>query len=68
MAATYAFDAFSSLDGYGSTNEGWGKEGSELLKHRLASLRRGAADGFLGPTSIGSSFLAPPADPEGHGD
>ena len=41
MSATYTFDVFSSLDGYGS-HEGdwggyWGKQGPELLEHRLAS-------------------------------
>jgi dihydrofolate reductase len=40
MTATYTFDVFSSLDGYGS-NSGtwggyWGKQGRELLDHRLA--------------------------------
>ena len=40
MTATYTFDVFSSLDGYGS-NRGdwggyWGKQGPELLDHRLA--------------------------------
>jgi len=40
MTATYTFDVFSSLDGYGS-NTGewggyWGKQGPELLEHRLA--------------------------------
>jgi len=40
MTATYTFDVFSSLDGYGS-NSGdwggyWGKQGPELLDHRLA--------------------------------
>jgi dihydrofolate reductase len=43
MAATYTFDVFSSLDGYGSYGgDGdwggyWGKQGPELLEHRLAS-------------------------------
>lgn len=43
MAATYTFDIFSTLDGYGSYGpEGdwggyWGKQGSELLDRRLAS-------------------------------
>ena len=43
MTATYTFDVFSSLDGYGScSDEGdwggyWGKQGPELLEHRLAS-------------------------------
>ena len=38
--ATYTFDVFSSLDGYGSPNGDWGgywgKQGPELLDHRLA--------------------------------
>jgi dihydrofolate reductase len=40
MTATYTFDVFSSLDGYGShTGEWggyWGKQGPDLLDHRLA--------------------------------
>jgi dihydrofolate reductase len=42
MTATYTFDVFSSLDGYGSVSEGadwggyWGKQGPELLDHRLS--------------------------------
>jgi dihydrofolate reductase len=42
MTATYTFDIFSTLDGYGSyTSEGdwggyWGKQGPEWLEHRLA--------------------------------
>src|SRR3954454_4451506 len=40
MTATYTFDVFSSLDGYGSASAGWsgywGKQGPELLDHRLA--------------------------------
>jgi dihydrofolate reductase len=42
MTATYTFDVFSSLDGFGSpsldSNWGgyWGKQGPELLDHRLA--------------------------------
>ena len=40
MTATYTFDVFSSLDGYGahSGNWGayWGKQGPELLDHRLS--------------------------------
>ena len=41
MAATYTFDVFSSLDGYGGVSSGdwggyWGKQGPELLDHRLA--------------------------------
>jgi dihydrofolate reductase len=41
MTATYTFDVFSSLDGYGSHSGDWGgywgKQGPELLDHRLAS-------------------------------
>ena len=40
MTATYTFDVFSSLDGFGSVSSGWGgywgKQGPELLEHRLA--------------------------------
>jgi dihydrofolate reductase len=42
MTATYTFDVFASLDGYGSYNERgdwggfWGKQGPEFLDHRLA--------------------------------
>jgi dihydrofolate reductase len=40
MAATYTFDVFSSLDGYGAAGADWtgywGKQGPELLDHRLA--------------------------------
>src|SRR4029079_12935705 len=40
MSATYTFDIFSSLDGFGSASGGdwggyWGKQGPELLDHRL---------------------------------
>ena len=43
MTATYTFDVFSSLDGYGSYGPPgdwggyWGKQGPELLGHRLDS-------------------------------
>jgi dihydrofolate reductase len=41
MTATYTFDVFSSLDGYGAASANWtgywGKQGPELLDHRLAS-------------------------------
>ena len=43
MTATYTFDVFSSLDGFGSYDAKigdwggyWGKQGPELLNHRLA--------------------------------
>jgi len=41
MTATYTFDVFSSLDGFGSVSANanwggyWGKQGPELLDHRL---------------------------------
>ena len=44
MTATYTWDVFCTLDGYGSYSEGaadwggyWGKQGPELLEHRLGS-------------------------------
>jgi len=40
MTATYTFDVFSSLDGYAAASDDWtgywGKQGPELLDHRLA--------------------------------
>ncbi|MFG3257521.1 dihydrofolate reductase family protein [Streptomyces sp. NPDC048172] len=40
MTATYTFDVFSSLDGYGTAGGDWtgywGKQGPELLDHRLS--------------------------------
>ena len=41
MTATYTFDIFSSLDGFGSYDGGnwggyWGKQGPEFLDRRLA--------------------------------
>jgi dihydrofolate reductase len=42
MSATYTFDVFASLDGYGSYGPDgdwggyWGKQGPELLEHRLS--------------------------------
>jgi dihydrofolate reductase len=39
MTATYTFDVFSSVDGYGAAGADWtgywGKQGPELLDHRL---------------------------------
>jgi dihydrofolate reductase len=40
MTATYTFDVFSSLDGFGGVSGGdwrgyWGKQGPELLDHRF---------------------------------
>ena len=44
MTATYTFDVFTSLDGFGGVSGGdwggyWGKQGPELLDHRLALYR-----------------------------
>ncbi|MFY1691207.1 dihydrofolate reductase family protein [Plantactinospora sp. WMMB782] len=40
MTTTYTFDVFASLDGFGTTSGDWGgywgKQGPELLEHRLA--------------------------------
>jgi dihydrofolate reductase len=40
ITATYTFDVFSSLDGYGAASGDWtgywGKQGPQLLDHRLA--------------------------------
>src|ERR1700733_14496048 len=40
MTATYTFDVFSSLDGFGAAGGDWGgywgKQGPELLEHRFA--------------------------------
>ena len=44
MTATYTWDVFATLDGFGSYGEGgdwggyWGKQGPEFLDRRLASL------------------------------
>jgi dihydrofolate reductase len=42
MTATYTFDVFTSLDGFGGVSGGdwggyWGKQGQELLDHRFAA-------------------------------
>lgn len=57
MAATYTFDVFASLDGYGSYRAPgdwggyWGKQGPELLEHRLA-LYRGPQRMVFGATTL----------------
>lgn len=44
MTATYTFDVFTSLDGFGATRGDWGgywgKQGPELLERRLAIYRQ----------------------------
>ena len=75
MTATYTFDVFCSLDGYGSFSGGdwggfWGKEGPEFLEHRLAQygeeqrLVLGATTfrefmSLLGPATPGSEVTDP---------
>ena len=44
MTVTYTFDVFTSVDGFGAAHGGnwrgyWGKQGPELLDHRLALYR-----------------------------
>lgn len=45
MTATYTFDVYATVDGFGSYGPGgdwggyWGKQGPELLEHRAAQLR-----------------------------
>jgi hypothetical protein len=57
MTATYTFDVFSSLDGYGSYGPPgdwggyWGKQGPELLDHRL-SLYSGGHRMVFGATTF----------------
>jgi hypothetical protein len=50
MTATYTFDVFSSLDGFGAHRGNWGgywgRQGPELLDHRLA-LKRFAHSGDM---------------------
>ena len=44
MTATYTFDVFSSVDGFGAASGNWtgywGKQGPELLDHRLGLYRQ----------------------------
>ncbi len=68
MTATYTFDVFSSLDGFGSASGGdwggyWGKQGPELLDHRLALYGDGAADGLRGQHLSGNSRRCWPRAP-----
>ena len=62
MTATYTFDVFSTLDGYGAYGPGgdwggyWGKQGPELLDHRLASCDRQLRM-VLGATTFGGFVL-----------
>src|SRR5436309_7070680 len=55
MTATYTFDVFSSLDGFGAATGDWtgywGKQGPELLARRLA-LYNGELRMVFGATTI----------------
>src|SRR3954465_13744861 len=55
MTATYTFDVFSSLDGFGAASGDWtgywGKQGPELLEHRPAMYREEQRRG-LGATTF----------------
>jgi hypothetical protein len=67
MTATYTFDIFSSVDGFGTHNGDWGrywgKQGPELLAHREAQYD-GELRMVLGATTYRefASFLAEGAD------
>ena len=66
MTATYTFDVFSSLDGFGTAGGGdwtgyWGKQGPELLGHRLALYSEDQRMVFGGNTY--RAFAAMLADP-----
>jgi len=64
MAATYTFDVFSTLGSFGSPGGGdwggyWGKQGPELLEHRLASFAEEQRMVFGGDTyRLFAQFLA----------
>ena len=64
MTAIYTFDVFSSLDGFGSVSGGnwggyWGKQGPELLDHRLALYSEGVRMVFGAKTySLFAQMLA----------
>ena len=70
MTATYTWDVFSTLDGYGTTGEDsgwggyWGKQGPELLAHRASLFDTGqrmvyGATTFRENAEIMSSGLDP---------
>ncbi len=70
MTATYTFDVFSSLDGFGAASGNWtgywGKQGPELLDHRLA-LYGQEQRMVSGPTPIGRSCGCWPRAPRSPG-
>jgi dihydrofolate reductase len=72
MTATYTFDVFASLDGFGSYAPPgdwggyWGKQGPELLEHRLAQYA-GAQRMVFGATTYREfvEMLSAPTDESG---
>jgi hypothetical protein len=66
MTATYTFDVFTSLDGFGAASGNWtgywGKQGPELLDHRLALYGEEQRMVF-GPPRIGRSRRCSPRAP-----
>jgi hypothetical protein len=66
MTATNTFDVFSSLNGFGAASGNWagywGKQGAELLDHRLAVYRE-KQRWSSGPTRIGRSRGCRPRAP-----
>src|SRR2546428_5393707 len=68
MTATYTFDVFSSLDGFGAAGGNWtgywGKQGPELLEHRLAQYSEDQRMVF-GPKRIGRLPRRSPRVPRG---
>lgn len=70
MTATYTFDVFTSLDGFGSVSEDadwggyWGKQGPELLEYRLGLYDSPLRMVFGGDTfRLFSMMLSTAADP-----
>jgi dihydrofolate reductase len=69
MTATYTFDVFSTLDGFGAHSGDWGgywgKQGPELLEHRLALYEQELRMVF-GATTYRAHAEMLAASPEGH--
>jgi dihydrofolate reductase len=73
MAVTYTFDVFTSLDGFGAASGNWpgywGKQGPELLGHRLALYDQEQRMVFGANTFRGQvSMLASSTEESGVGD
>jgi len=74
MTATYTFDVFTSLDGFGSVSGGnwggyWGKQGPELLERRLALYSQAQRMVFgAGTYRLFAQLLAASTEESGVGD